>query len=333
MSKKLSEITGLEPDFREFESTDRLLLSRCNTGIEIEAENVHHRDSIRRDVKFWTLKDDGSLRNRGVEFVLTRPLRGADIVHSLEEIEAAIKRYDPEIDMSDRTSLHVHLDVRNYDTQKLLTYIVLNIILEKILFSYAGMDRYYSNFCTPILECKRNSVAIGNIIDSKDFMIHGGLNSQGRYASINVASVTRHGSIEYRMHKGTYKANEIINWLNILYSIKNYANNYKGDVQSLIDKVCKDKINFFQDIFTKYTDLIDLSPREIMEYMLEGAREAQYIANSVNITKLSKDYYSDKEDSLYDKLYGKLKVPPRTKPKAWSNGQTGRLERERLLMD
>jgi hypothetical protein len=309
MSRKLSTITGIKPDFRTFEDTDKLILSRCCVGIEIEAENIRNLPKISNAVTFWENVSDGSLRGNSNEFIFAMPLKGADIITALTELETAIDKYCPNIDMSARTSLHVHIDVRNYNTKQLLNYILLFMIFERVLFSYVGEERAYSNFCTPLCDCKETVYRLSSLLSDNQESIHRCLSSQGKYASMNISSVSRHGSVEFRMHKGTYKSDEIIKWINILMCVKNYINNYKGDSQELIDNVCNRGIGFFIDVFNKYTSYFTLSEEFILEYMLEGARAAQEVYNSEAIEKARitiKQVASSK--SLYSKLYKPVKV-------------------------
>lgn len=305
MSRKLSTITGIKPDFRTFEETEELILSRCYVGIEIEAENIKNLDKISNSINFWENVRDGSLRGNSNEFIFAQPLRGKDIITALVELETAIDKFCPAIDMSDRTSLHVHIDVRNYNTKKLLDYILLFMIFERVLFSYVGESRAYSNFCTPLCDCKETIHMLGHLSSNNDNKLHRCLSSQGKYASMNISSVSRHGSVEFRMHRGTYKADEIIKWINILMCLKNYINNYKGDSQELIDNVCSKGIGFFIDVFNKYTSHFMLSEEFILEYMLDGARAAQEVYNA-EIIENSRGTIKEvaRSKSLYNKLYG-----------------------------
>lgn len=305
MAKKLSNITGIKPDFRTFEETDKLLLSRCYVGVEVEAENVTNLNTLSKGIKFWENVRDGSLRGKSNEFVFAQPLRGKDIIDALLELEKAINKYCPNIDMNERTSLHVHIDIRNYNTVQLLNYILLFMIFERVLFSYVGEERAYSNFCTPLYDCKDTIHEVNDLLNSNANIVHRCFSSQGKYSSMNIGSVSRFGSVEFRMHKGTYKSKEIIDWINILMCLKNYVNNYKGNSQELIDQVCEKGIVFFIDVFNKYTSSFNISEDFILDYMLEGARAAQEVYNSDVIKDSRKIFKSiDYEDSLYNKLHG-----------------------------
>jgi len=132
---KISEIlSGLprlrvfDEELRKYEETNPftplfpVVDKQTYLGIEVEVENVRHREGR---CPYWSATDDGSLRNRGVEFI-TPPIRAWRVEHALNKL--FLNELNPGIDFSERTSIHVHMNVRTLTIKQLealvLTYIV-----------------------------------------------------------------------------------------------------------------------------------------------------------------------------------------------------------------
>ena len=78
-------------------------------GIEIEVENVATMVIDAYDRSYWNVVEDHSLRNNGLEFV-SIPLRGDQIERALTQFNKALPK---EHDFSPRTSVHIHMNVRD----------------------------------------------------------------------------------------------------------------------------------------------------------------------------------------------------------------------------
>src|SRR3972149_6708240 len=122
---KLEALFKITPDVRQSVPCEEIIDNTTLCGIEVEAEGIDiPRNSKKlpqfyKDLTFWSVKEDGSLRNGGKEFIFKQPLGGTDIVRALEQLEKKIKEHDINPDMTHRTSLHLHIDVRNMTIEEL----------------------------------------------------------------------------------------------------------------------------------------------------------------------------------------------------------------------
>ena len=110
-------------------------------GIEIELENlpiINHGFAY-----YWTMKEDNSLRNHGREFV-SIPLRANQVEQALQYLNNILKNYDPQV--SNRCSVHVHLNVRDFTVKQLIAFVAYYSIFEKHFFYFAGAKRESSIF-------------------------------------------------------------------------------------------------------------------------------------------------------------------------------------------
>ena len=226
---KLSTITGKLPDDYQFKPSPLLVLPSCKVGVEVELERVEYglQTNLRRS-KYWNSVADGSLRPiEGIdsrEFVLKQGFFGEDLVKALDELEQAIEANKLKPIHSIRTSTHVHIDVREFDVDSLMNLIYIYIIFEKALFRYDGTGREYNHFCIPLYESDGYLEKYAKYVKSKsrDKIKHL-LNSFCKYGSLNISSVFKFGTVEFRLLHSTWDKERLLEWINILQSIKKYA--------------------------------------------------------------------------------------------------------------
>lgn len=110
-------------------------------GMEVEVE----RTSPAVKVMYWTNKEDNSLRNNGREFV-------TEIVPAVWApflLRSLFQNLNPEAEMSERCSIHIHINMRDMTDDQLLSWLTVYYVFEKLLFNFVGDDRSNSIFCVP----------------------------------------------------------------------------------------------------------------------------------------------------------------------------------------
>lgn len=218
MSRNIAAIYGMQTAPR-YRSDPRVKYSDIGIGIEIEAEGFDFGDDV-SDLSFWNIKEDGSLRNGGVEFC-SKILFGQDITDALAEAE----EYLQELDINWRAGIHVHVDVRDLSANELINVCALYSILEPIIFAWEGNNRQDSNFCVPWFINHTPLVSLGELLKSlqtkgdvsrTDFR---SIEQLGKYSALNLIPVRSQGSIEFRIMQSTADINRIIEFANICMTI------------------------------------------------------------------------------------------------------------------
>lgn len=115
-------------------------------GIEVEVENAGPKE-----LAGWNIVEDHSLRNRGMEYVTKIGKRVHNIFPMLEQLFKYARENNWAI--SDRTSIHVHINVQNLTLDQLNSLIILYTIFERPLFQYAADERRSNVFCVPLEYC------------------------------------------------------------------------------------------------------------------------------------------------------------------------------------
>lgn len=163
-------------------------------GIELELEG-------REDyplVNGWERKPDGSLRN-GMEYVFDGPQGGATALESIMNMGATLQQFP--VEPTFRCSTHIHLDCRDLPLEVLERLILAYTITESIMFDHCDEYRRYSNFCVPYY---RNTAMVtnlahmfkqGQVNDEHRLMA---LGNWPKYSGLNLATLTRFGTVEFR---------------------------------------------------------------------------------------------------------------------------------------
>lgn len=208
-----------------------------DVGIEIECEGKKLKEVA---TEVWHSEDDGSLRGvypeSRAEYVLNKPIPLATVVSAMEELNHFLK--NSEIDFSFRTSVHVHVNVLDLTEDQLKSFIYTYLLLEEVLFNYCGNSRKANRFCLRISDADGILEILNNIFRNGWAKIKGLREDNVRYAAINLASINKYGSVEFRGMRGTIDTNVINTWATALVSIRNYACHHEN-VLSVHDEYVK----------------------------------------------------------------------------------------------
>lgn len=274
----IGSLVGHPADQRSVLSSKRLV-SDSLIGVEIELEGLHDLPHITRAqqeyTKYWNIVKDGSLRGEGnAEFVLAEPLGGKDLVRSLLNFERTVRTKKWEPDLSDRTSVHIHVDVRDLTKDEVRNFVLLFIIFERVLFKYAGPDRNDNIFCQGFEYSQGILPDITQQFKVPDEVFNRHLVNFEKYAACNLKSITTHGSLEFRLHVGEFRASRLLEWINILLSMKKYASGVRFIPTNLPSEISSLGINkFFKQVFGRFSRSLDYP--ELETDILEGIRLSQ----------------------------------------------------------
>lgn len=248
---EIGSIINHRKDPRTFLPSKELDELNSLIGVEIELEEIplvlDYMNNTYTDMYWWDVVTDHSLRGQfPFEWKLKIPLSGQDIITALQELEEfiliKIKQNNLNLKkvLNERTSVHVHIDVRNLSYIQFIHLLTLSVIFDPVLMHYCCKDfnRWQTGYCVPsyislnIIDVISNFYTlyeknypkdrIEQLILSSDYTI-------GKYHSFTTNPLTLLGSIEYRQHPGTFYVKDLILWVKILLRMKNYVENTNAD--------------------------------------------------------------------------------------------------------
>lgn len=204
-------------------------------GLELEVENYSNRDAF-RDMRYWDVITDGSLRNNGREFVLRHPQGGASLNIAINELWRIIQEHGQDLDINTRTSLHVHVDLRTFTLEEVKRFFMLYIIMEKYLYSQAGVGRDKNIYCPATYEAYDANIA-GLLGAGSLRQLHSLSQSWEKYTGINLTRCQDLNTVEIRIHNGTLSGSVARRWVNSLLTLVGEAKNPTVTVESSVDEL------------------------------------------------------------------------------------------------
>ncbi len=256
-------------------------------GIEVEVENILRIDP-NISLCFWGIKEDGSLRNNGREFVsYPIPIRYAE--YALTQLDRGL---NPDRDFSVRTSIHIHQDVRGFSLNNFVSLMFLYLASENLLFKFAGNNRRNSIYCVPISETQFLAT-ISDLNELKSSILNG-RHWWHKYSAFNILPSSSLGTIEYRHMPGTLDVRRLLIWIDLLSRLRIAA--YRTDYMQIVDTISRLNTNseyriFLESVFGDLIHYLDLSTLQAdMEknvYMLKNCAISNSFHQRVKTTKLS----------------------------------------------
>lgn len=242
------------------------LAFNSNIGIELEVEDVNYIE-----VPGWNCTEDGSLRN-GCELVCSEPYNGQRLYNAIEALSEAVTRSDAQGTW--RCSTHVHLDIRDCDTNQIKKIILGWAFYEKMLFKCSGFHRYRSNFCPAfaVVQAQVINASVAFNYDDAAF-IDRLVRSWDKYTSLNLLPITQFGSVEFRVSEPKWKRTNLLNLVNRYLTIKKLA----VENSELSDQ---DFINHLRDV--GFNPMIEHLPLDYVlnsQDLLEGYELANDVLN------------------------------------------------------
>lgn len=285
----MSEILGRNVPTRPVQSGQSIFVNDTYVGIEIEMENVN--SSSLNNIPSWRRVEEGSVS--GYELVLRNPLCGDQLFLALQELRNISDNTDLSRAFSERTSDHIHIDVRDMTFNQFMNFLTLSVMFEKVLYKYVAPHRSSNHFCWSFFDCQSlitkvkavcETARSGDVNDIRHSMASNFDASSTKYSGINLSSVPRYGSLEFRMHEGTMEVNSIIRWINILLSIKDYAMDQDRTPSNILETKQDVGIDsIFTAVLGNYRGI--LTYEGVEQDILEGIRSAQDFVYNITTTE------------------------------------------------
>lgn len=203
---------------------------KCLVGIEVEVERITRIDP-NTTLLLWQIREDGSLRNNGREFV-SWPMPA---FYSYPALQLLFNGLNADHDFSKRTSIHVHINVRNLTAQQVLATLLIYHSVEPLLFDYVGGNRTNNIFCVPWTNSDFLSHKLGGPDKWKTLAELRGLSE--KYSALNIIPLETFGTLEFRHMPGTSDVQKIIRWIDMITAMRLYA------VRNGFDKVLSEIVN------------------------------------------------------------------------------------------
>jgi len=198
-------------------------------GCEYEVEDILDYKGDFMKNSGISVVEDHSLRNNGREFVTS--------IHSFEDQLEIFKGLHKNIivgkePFSERTSIHVHVNVRSFSTSKLKQFVLLYALVEPLFFNFVGDTRKNSIYCVPLSATYLPSIYC---LDIQTI-----INKWHKYTALNLLPILggdgskKLGSVEFRHMYGTSSVNEFSVYLEAIKNLYDKVN-FELDSWKVVD--------------------------------------------------------------------------------------------------
>lgn len=269
-------------------------------GIEIETETKEPYDSPA--MTFWHVKEDGSLRNFGREYILKQPVKyNKELDLCLDEF--SVKTKSLKFLNTYTTSVHIHLNILNESFKTMGNFLTLYALFENLLIRYSGEDRLSNLFCLPIVDAEETYKNVINMflnIEKKQYKSVFLTTSTVKYAALNLGAIGNYGSLEIRSFRGETDIKIIKTWVSLLYSMMEYARKNHNPKDIMLNWKNK-KLDLITEIFGKnaehilYKDSLKLIEKDNVYY---AAAIAYSIPKSWDLIDKQDEQKNPKEKDL-----------------------------------
>lgn len=196
-------------------------------GIELEIEEWD--DNHDKECAGFQFTSDGSLRNNGIEAV-TFPI-------AIQQVRGLLNHFFGRFEItngnySERCSTHVHFNVEPLEWHQLASLCLLYQTVETLLFKFTQGERENNIFCVPWNQCNQSYNVVANFQAQGPSIFR----SWQKYSALNLATISEHGTVEFRHLGGTCDVDKIMTWISLLAKMFEYvlAHPYEEIKQSIL---------------------------------------------------------------------------------------------------
>ena len=205
-------------------------------GINVEGEGYNH--STRGH---WKIVTDSSIRGENGNEIVSPVLSGVEGIEQIKKVCIALGKAGAKVNKS--CGFHVHLGANDLNVDNMKTLVRSYMNLENSIDTIMPESRRGNNntYCknlssVPGIQSKvQNAAAIINLQTAFG----------GRYFKLNLQSITRHGTVEFRQHSGTITFSKIKNWLLICARMVEFAklNGVVTSMNPFLNESLQDYVN------------------------------------------------------------------------------------------
>lgn len=196
---------GVEIEFTTSHSREVIAQAMRDAGLNCNDEGYGHRDSETA----WKVVYDSSCG----EEIVSPILSGDEGLEQIEKVCTVLNLLDCKVNKN--CGLHVHLDARDLAPEQVIKVVAGYARYEGLFDALQPESRRLDNngYCRSLRRMYQHRSKLGKFsLEDVRSEVFG----NDRYRKLNLESLSRHGTIEFRQHAGTINAEKIINWINLL---------------------------------------------------------------------------------------------------------------------
>ncbi len=250
--------------------TFKLIKKAGEIGLEVEVEG---KDLVGMPM-YWDAVHDGSLRGTALEYVLKTPCKRKELSKVLNHLTKTWEKNGTKIVDSERTSVHVHINVQEMEWHNVISFYCVYNILEELLTKFCGKEREGNLFCLTTSDANYALDLLCDVVRTREWFKLKDRNF--RYGAVNFNSIPKFGSLEFRTLRGTQDMILIKRWVHMLLKIKDYSLHFLQPVDIIEQLSAKGGRRFVEDVMEEYALFLDTPHMDLI--IREGVWRIQELA-------------------------------------------------------
>ncbi len=163
----------------------------------------------------WKVVSDSSLSGQYAFELVSPILQGASGLCQVETVGRVLTEIGAKVNKS--CGLHVHVDARDIDTAAMKRVCKMWMKYESCFDSVMPESRRNNVFCRSTRNDFRSLDVAFNAIDAaRDLNGLRAVMGGNRYKKLNLESLVRHGTVEFRQHSGTVDNTKMVMWIELV---------------------------------------------------------------------------------------------------------------------
>jgi len=186
------------------------------SGLKVENAVCDYYANVDPEDDRWHAKSDSSVHDPGFELA-SPPLRGEHGLRELQKMVSVLRDY---CSVDNSCGLHVHHEVRDLYPYQMESIWRIYFSFQPVIAFFLPPARRFCSYSPPLDKC---------LSSMKKFRenYYGEPPARGfEYFprdSVNLSSISRRGTVEFRQHAGTVDIDKILSWLYFTQGLVEYA--------------------------------------------------------------------------------------------------------------
>lgn len=254
-------------------------LKEGDIGLEIEMECSKYFEYLDyHSPDYWKVTGDGSLKINGLEFVMKNPKPIKSIPKVMASLTNYMKKHGIEPIPSIRAGTHLHINMQKLSLNQVANFLTLYYPLEKLLLKECGENREGNLFCLRSTDCPSSLWFLRDAFLNKDLFSYRSDNF--RYQALNLQSLFKYGSIEFRALPSTLDTGTLLHWSNLFLNLRDKAVKVNNCWEILEQISYEGPENFVKEVLGDHAFKAD-KVVEVCSSVYEGLREIQPICYAI----------------------------------------------------
>ena len=252
-------------EYRLKDQGERLL------GIEIEMEGNRLEPPA---IKYWDVKPDGSLRGEAAEYVLRQPCMLGQEEQRLKTLIDTLEKHGSNLVPSERCGVHIHINCQQLWHTEVLNFVLCYLILEDLMAGYCGDDRVGNLFCLRGRDAEYLIDQFCHAAVRGSF--RGMMVNDLRYSGLNMTSLKKFGSVEFRTLGTPKDLMSITIWIRMLLAIKKFSAQFDEPIDIIESISAGGAVEFLRQALGDDAPRVERGDAEAS--IMDGIRRVQDIA-------------------------------------------------------